>query len=402
MLDISGSLARQALLVAAVCLVADLGMLFLRVPMWHWQTWVVAAALALTDVGLAARTSLSGVVAVAHAVLRVAGPLLLASVCTVGEIGMAGLLISAYRAGAWLRTAPAVVALVALLVGVLGNDLLDDKGRESDWRLLAISGLVNGLLPWLVGRHTTARGAHIAELEQRAERQRRDEQAAVRRAVAEERGAIARDLHDVISHHVSAIGVHAGAARLSLATVPAGPPHASLTAVETSSRSAMTDLRRLLGVLHGDAEEGVRRQPGLDNVDDLLDGVRAAGLAVTMSIAGPRRELPPSLDVALYRIVQEALTNALRHGGGAAEVSLTYQPDRLRLTVANTLPTPAPRGVARERGPRRGMAGMRKRVGLFGGDLSYGPDPDGSRWVVEAAFPLPGNDDRPTGTEGTP
>jgi signal transduction histidine kinase len=245
----------------------------------------------------------------------------------------------------------------------------------------------------LVGRYTTARRAYLDDLERRAENERRDAKTAVDRAVAEERSAIARDLHDVISHHVSAIGVHAGAARLGLrtATTP-GAIAESLTAVETSSRSAMVDLRRLLDLLHGDTAD-TSRQPGLDNLEDLLDGVRRAGLPARLSTHGTARPLPGSLDVALYRITQEMLTNALRHGDGAlVEIELRYQEDKVSVIARNGISeTSQTRPDTEQTGSARGLTGIRKRAAVFDGTIAHGPDVEGQQWETTATFPLGGD-----------
>jgi signal transduction histidine kinase len=256
--------------------------------------------------------------------------------------------------------------------------------------LIVVEVVKDAVLPWLVGRYTTARRGYIAELEQRAEVQRRDAQAAVQHTIAEERSTIARDLHDVISHHVSAIGVHAGAARmgLSAATEPNGIAD-SLAAVETSSRAAMLDLRRLLDLLHGDpADAG---QPGLDNIDELLDGVRRAGLPTRLRTHGVARPLPESLDIALYRITQEMLTNAARHGDGTSvDIELRYDESTVSVTARNGIRSPSrtePNDNNTHPTPR-GLAGIRKRASVFGGTVSYGPDAAGGRWETVATFPL--------------
>lgn len=250
--------------------------------------------------------------------------------------------------------------------------------------------MANAVLPWLVGRYTTARRAYIAELEQRSERERRERQQALTEAIAEERSSIAHDLHDVISHHVSAIGVHAGVARLKAGASPdAVDVTDSLTAVETSSRAAMLDLRRLLDFLHGNAPgpTGGDRQPGLDDLAALLDSVRAAGLQARVTVHGVPPELPESLDIAVYRVVQEMLTNALRHGGGrTAEVELDYGAPALTVTTTNPLPAET---RARPDSPHRGLQGIRSRAALFDGTTGYGPTPDGGAWITTVTFPLP-------------
>jgi signal transduction histidine kinase len=247
--------------------------------------------------------------------------------------------------------------------------------------LAAVAAGKAAVLPWLVGRYTTARRAHLAQLEQRAELERRDAQAAVTKAIAEERSTIARDLHDVIMHHVSAINLHAGAARLGIGNGNARL-EGSLRSVETSSRSAMADLRHLLDVLHGDNSDGAR-QPGLDNLDELFDGVRSAGVPARLQVSGIRRDVPESLDITLYRIVQEMLTNALRHGDlSGVEICLAYGPDSLTVTGRN------PIGPIAEPGTRRGLAGIHNRASLFQGHTDSGVEADGRTWRTTVTFPL--------------
>lgn len=385
MVDISGSLARQAWLVAAVCLVADLGtFLILGPPLTRWDALVVAALAVVADLALAASARLSWLVACGHAALAVLAPLLLCT-CTGGVRvpNNSGILVAGYRAGAWLRTPQALLALVVMFGGLIASYLLGGGRNSHDWRLLTTNLLTSVVLPWLVGRYTTSRRAYVAELEKQEERKRRNEREDVERAVAEERSAIARDLHDVISHHVSAIGVHAGAARMGLPESGDAKVHESLTAVESASRSAMVDLRRLLDLLHGQESGSASRQPGLDNLDELLDGMRTAGLAVRLTTEGKPSALPGSLDIALYRIVQEALTNALRHGEhGEVELVLTYRRTEVVLTVTN----PASATARPEERAHLGLNGIRQRVALFGGTVTYGMLADGAHWQVRVAF----------------
>jgi signal transduction histidine kinase len=179
---------------------------------------------------------------------------------------------------------------------------------------------------------------------------------------------------------VSAIGVHTGAARLRLSAQPqyADPQVIeSLTAAEASSRSAMLDLRRVLDVLHKTSDP--TSQIGLADLDELLAGVRRSGLSVGLRATGQPRRLPGSVDVALYRVAQEMLTNALRYGDGSpVEVRLDYGESRVALSVRNRI------GETPEADERpstgRGLAGIHSRVSLFGGSLSYGPTADGTTW----------------------
>ena len=379
--DISGSLRRQSLLVALVCVVCDAALFGLRAPLAEagWRAWAVLLGGIAVNAALAGPARYSGWVALAHAVLFAGAPLLLCT-CSGYVVGNnSGILIAGYRAGAWLRPKPAVLALFALLAGVVAGCVEGGGRTASDWRLIAISVSVSGLLPWLVGRYTTARRAYIADLERAADERRQHEEEAVKRAVLEERTTIARDLHDVISHHVSAIGVHAGAARLGLPDGD-GPVRKSLGAVESASRSAMADLRRLLDLLHAQPHA---EQPGLDNLDELVETVRAAGLPTRLTLRGEPRELPGSLDVALYRIAQEALTNALRHGEGPVEVELNHGRTEVVLTVTNGL---RPGRAPQEEHAHRGLAGIRQRVTLFGGQVSYGET--GEHWQLRTTFPV--------------
>jgi signal transduction histidine kinase len=377
------SLTRQSLLVAGACLAADVLVFCLGGNTTDPARWIpVLAGIVVADAALATAASWSGAVAILNVAVGILGSVLLGTPTT-HDFNEAGMLIAAYRAGAWLRGTQAVGALAVLAGGTVATHLICGAGLG--W-LTAVEALKNSLLPWMVGRYTTARRAYLDELKQQAERERRDAREALHRAVAEDRSAIARDLHDVIAHHVSAINVHAGAARLSLGT-GADAHHArdSVSAVEVASRAAMTDLRHLLDVLHGDRVDGIR-QPGVDNLDELLDGVRAAGVRARLAVRGTPRRLPDSLSVALFRIVQEMLTNALRHGdGGDVAVTLTYAAKSLELSTVNGI---GPVTVPADPGPHRGLVGIRNRVGLFEGDSSSGPEPDGRTWRTTVTFPL--------------
>ena len=385
--DLTRSLTRQSVLVAAVCLFADALAFLLSGPVstLRPQDWMVLAMVAAADAVLALPARFSGWVALAHAVVQVMAAALTLGASSAHRLSGAGALIAGYRAGAWLRGVPAWLALGALMLGIAAAQFISGPhGHE----FIVVEVLKDAVLPWLVGRYTTARRGYIAELEQRAEVQRRDAQAAVEHAIAEERSTIARDLHDVISHHVSAIGVHAGAARmgLSAATEPNGIAD-SLAAVETSSRAAMLDLRRLLDLLHGDpADAG---QPGLDNIDELLDGVRRAGLPTRLSTHGVARPLPESLEIALYRITQEMLTNAARHGDGTpVDIELRYDESTVSVTARNGIRSPSSTEPNDTHPTPRGLAGIRKRASVFGGTVSYGPYAAGRRWETVATFPL--------------
>jgi signal transduction histidine kinase len=228
---------------------------------------------------------------------------------------------------------------------------------------------------WLLGRlvqQWRAR-AMVAELNQ-------EERA--RLAVAEERARIARELHDVVAHGVSVIAVQADAAQAVLDVDPerAREP---LEVIRTSAREVLDEMRQLLALLRPDGEESVHPQPGLADVEELVGSVRAAGLPVRLEVTGDERPLPVGADLSAYRIVQEALTNVLKHAGRAATtVRVQHAGDAVTVEVRNAAGRP---NHAAEQGGH-GLVGVRERVSLVGGRLASGPTPDGG-FVVRATLP---------------
>jgi signal transduction histidine kinase len=227
----------------------------------------------------------------------------------------------------------------------------------------------------------------VAEEEQRTE----DERAA--RAVLEERSRIARELHDVVAHHMSVIAIQAEAAPIK---APADPEvlKAELAGIRGTALEALTELRRILGVLReGDEALETAPQPDLADIDQLLTSSRAAGLAVTMTTTGRPPPVPGGIGLATYRVLQESLSNALRHAPGAAvRVHLAYYDDRLDLRVENDRPPPTSptRSIHRPAPPRsrggQGLTGMRERIGAYGGTLTIGPTAAGG-FAVAATIP---------------
>jgi signal transduction histidine kinase len=231
---------------------------------------------------------------------------------------------------------------------------------------------------WALGRALAERGRRTMTLEERAGRLEREHEA----AVADERARIARELHDVIAHSVSVMTVQAGAARLLLEE-DAARARDSLLAVEGTGRQALGEMRRLLGILRGDEEEmRLAPQPGIADIGSLVEHVRAAGLPVDVVVEGEPQPLPPGIDLAAYRVVQEALTNALKHAGAArAAVEIRYGPSALDLSVVND------GHVARNGRAGHGLVGMRERVALYGGEFDAGPRREGG-YAVRARLPL--------------
>jgi signal transduction histidine kinase len=209
-----------------------------------------------------------------------------------------------------------------------------------------------------------------------------------RRAVLEERTRIARELHDVVAHHLSLIAVQAETAPYRLDQLPE-PVRAEFGSLSEVAREAMTEMRRLLGVLRQDQPAALAPQPRLTDLPVLVDTARRAGVNVEMSVPVELDEVPPGVGVCAYRIVQESLSNASQHASGAAvTVSVDHDARAVQLRVANGPGVTAVRPQdARERGLGHGLTGMRERVALLGGSLSAGPTPAGG-FMVSAVLPL--------------
>jgi len=207
-----------------------------------------------------------------------------------------------------------------------------------------------------------------------------------RRAVLEERTRIARELHDVVAHHMSLIAVRAETAPYRLSDLPESA-RAEFGSLSQVAREALADMRRLLGVLRHDQPAGLAPQPQISDLPALVDAARRAGVPVELSVPSALDRVPPGVGVCAYRIVQESLSNASQHAHGAAvTVSVDHETNAVQLRVTNGPGDPAdPPG--NERGPGHGLTGMRERVALLGGSLSAGPAPDGG-FVVSAVLPL--------------
>ena len=241
---------------------------------------------------------------------------------------------------------------------------------------------------WLMGRGLREREQRAARLATQLVAERAAGEAAVREVVAEERARIARELHDIVAHSVSVMVVQIGAARMQLHTGAASPEKPLLDA-EDVGRQALGDLRRMLGILRAQdvrdlGEAPQTPQPGLVEIDGLAAKVGAAGLPVEVYVDGAPRALPAMLDLTAYRVVQESLTNALKHSGAdRATVRVTYRQSVLRIEVADDGRRAAAPGL-----PGHGLVGMRERVALFGGTVIAGPAEDGG-WRVAAELPVP-------------
>jgi len=246
---------------------------------------------------------------------------------------------------------------------------------------LIIGGLVIAGGPILLGRVIANRSRLNAALAAKAEQLRRDRTAQAEQAAAEERARIANELHDVVAHAMSAMVVQAGGAR-RLAGRDPERARAAFAAVEDTGREALTEIRRLLGVLrHQDDEIALAPQPSLRHLAALVERVRAAGLPVRLEVDGEQRSLPPGVDLTAYRLVQEALDGALTQGAaGSADVVVRYRPDGLDVEVLDD-------GAAGD-GPRA-LPGVRERVSLYGGQMHAGVRRNGGH-AVRAKLPVGG------------
>jgi signal transduction histidine kinase len=282
-------------------------------------------------------------------------------------------LIAAYSAPAYSRYRN--LALISVAVGA--TLIISGSGGNlpnlGSWSLVLLLGTLIGL------------GANAMHTwRQRAAAQQREREAATRLALEQERARLARELHDVVGHNVSVMIIQAGAARKMLDLDP-DQAREALLAVEAGGRAAMTELRQVIGVLTVDADGAdLAPQPGLQQLSDLAARVRDTGVPVTLTLDGTFAELPAGIELAAYRVVQEALTNAVKHAAGAAvDIKISGTPEELRVEVTDTGGSSA----SVTPGSGRGLAGLRDRVAAHGGTLTADRRPTGGFRVV-AVTPL--------------
>jgi signal transduction histidine kinase len=292
--------------------------------------------------------------------------------------------VAAYR--------PRQASIMALFVCLGGSAIavltwVPVRGVELAWRLLFGSLLFGGieLGVWILGDSMRYRRGYYAALEDKAARLEAERHAQAKIAAAAERARIARELHDVVAHHVSVMVVQADGAGYALRTDP-DRAEAALHAIAGTGRQALTEMRRLLGVLRSaDEQATLAPVPGLDELRELLDQARAAGLEVSYTLSGTPRELSEGVELAAYRVVQESLTNTRKHAGLAATaaVTLRYEGDGLTVEV-----TDDGLGVGNEDAGGHGLAGMQERLAMYGGTVTAGPLPGGG-FGVTARLPCP-------------
>jgi signal transduction histidine kinase len=288
------------------------------------------------------------------------------------------MLFSVASRGTWRALAWASGISVALLVAEIY--LLEPVVELRTTKLFLVLGTTAGSVAFgLVAR---TRRAYLMALEDRAARLEIDRDQRARLAVADERARVAREMHDIVGHHVSVIvGLADGGATLAVArNEQTAEP---LRLIGETGRQALAELRRVLGVLREeDTDPQLSPQPGIDDLDRLLPTVRAAGLPVTYSTSGELHTLGRGVQLAVYRVVQEALTNTLKHAGrgAAAEVTVAASEGEVRVRVRDN-------GTATPAAPNHGLVGMRERAAMYGGAVTAGPD--GGGWLVDAVFKEP-------------
>lgn len=239
------------------------------------------------------------------------------------------------------------------------------------------------VIAWLAGFAVREHATQAEAAEERAIHAERERESAARIAVAEERARITRELHDIVAHSVSVMVLQAGALRHKLPLTMSEEQDA-LRGVEETGRSALQEMRRLLGAMHDDGRDVERApQPGLDSLDGLVRKVRDAGLPVRLHVQGDPIPLPRAIDVSAYRIVQEGLTNSLRHAHASqADVTIRYRSDEVAVEVVDD-----GAGAATSDGLGRGLLGVRERVKIYGGEMNAGTAPGGG-FMLSARLPL--------------
>ena len=289
------------------------------------------------------------------------------------------ILVSLYAVGRYFPKGWVSLAALAVALAVAGFGQLTD----SEPIYVVLAALIATTLPWYVGRRVRIRGYYATAARERAEHLEWKRATEAQQAIADARAGIARELHDVVAHNVSVMTVQAGVARLVVADDPERAQEA-IRAVEEAGRRALDELRHLLGVLRPEtATDELSPQPALNQVHELVDQLRQTGMSISLT-TGVSSELPVRMDLFAYRIVQEALTNVLKHGGvdAAVRVRLEERDGYLDIEVldtgteAGTLP-----------GSGQGIVGMKERAILLGGTFEAGPRPEGGFRVL-ARLPI--------------
>jgi signal transduction histidine kinase len=292
--------------------------------------------------------------------------------------------VGSYAPRGWSRFGVGIGVLGVVLINLV-SDSSDDVGSYVGTILLAI------LLPWAAGRAVKEWAQRALELERVNAALKAEQEQRSLLAVADERSRIARELHDVVAHSISVMVVQAEGAKRMMDRDPRRAKSA-LEQIEGTGRAALVEMRRLLGVLRKEGEGAVRTpQPGTQTLDMLVNRAQEAGLDVRVAIEGPKKTLPAGVDVSVFRIIQEALTNSLKHAGPTrADVLLKYDEDAVEVEIVDAgLVNGFHPPNADSENPQHGLLGMKERVSLYGGEIVTGPCEDGrDGYRVWARIPL--------------
>lgn len=344
--------------------------------------WLVVPAIALVVLPLLCRrrypfAAPASVWLVAAAVSFIDGRLI---VFTVGA-SVAGI-AAAFLLGNLGDAVQARVGLVVVLCGALIIIYNDPNHSPGDYLFTPVLFAIG----WLAGYALRERAAQADAAEERAVQAEREREAAARVAVAEERARIARELHDIVAHAVSVMVLQVGAVRHKLPQTLEEDRDA-LSHVEQAGRIALAEMRRLLGAMRRDGDGvDLAPQPGLDGLDSLMEEVGRAGLPVRLHVDGDAFPLPRAIDLSAYRIVQEGLTNALKHARAShADVTLRYGSDDLQIEVRDDGD-----GASASDGLGHGLVGVRERVKIYGGEMTAGTAPEGG-FILSTSLPLTGD-----------
>jgi len=301
--------------------------------------------------------------------------LLLAFIGSLGVVGLA----SAFLLGNLRNPLKAGAGLIIVLVGIV-IVVYNIPGPQTVGDFVFIP--LRFVVAWVAGYALRERAEQAEAAEERATHAERERESAARVAVAEERVRIARELHDIVAHAVSVMVLQVGTVRHNLSA--ASEDHDLLTGVERAGRTALAEMRRLLAAMRREGDEAdLSPQPGLDSLDSLLDEVGRAGLPVELHVDGTPFPLPRGIDLSAYRIVQEGLTNALKHAHASdADVTVRYRPDELEIEVRDN-----GQGSATNGGLGHGLIGIRERVMIYGGKMTAGTSVDGG-FVLTTRLPL--------------
>jgi signal transduction histidine kinase len=293
-----------------------------------------------------------------------------------------GPLVAVYTVAAYTSWRTSMTAGVVTAVVVAASMIIDPHDDIVDWLIAFLSTTT----AWLIGNNVRTYRAYTQELEAKAARLERERRAEAERAVADERLRLARELHDVAAHHVSVIALHAEAGQSLLPDDPERADQA-FGVIGQVARTTLTELRRVVGVLREEGAAPLVPQPGLDQLPALVRDVERAGVPVTLTVSGAPGTISRTLDTSAYRIVQEALTNVLRHAGpAAAHVTVTYEPDAIAVEVLDDGVGPDESPSATSHNGGHGLAGMRERAAMFGGTLTAEARPERG-FAVSARLP---------------